>query len=91
MKFSPCVRQTPYCIYLAERVGQYVTEIAAGFTIHELAKYAGLKPTHNMRKRLRSWVEQGDLTMTTGLDKKGRMFILYLIPVVQPPDEDLPF
>lgn len=91
MSFIPCQRQTPYCVALAERVGQWFAQPSGAFTMKELAKFAGLPPTHNMRKRLRTWVDEGHLTQFTGLDEHGRMQIYYSLPYQEIKQEEIPF
>ena len=48
--------ETPYVVYLRERVGQLIAEKHI-FSIQQLAEFSGLKVTPNMRRRLRQWCD----------------------------------
>jgi len=82
--------------------GEYVEgtilEIASGgggaYTFQEIAKIMGLKPTHNLRKRLRTLEKLGRLSIVYGFVGKCATCLIYQIPDSTPSPNrnlDIPF
>jgi len=64
--------QTAYADYLYSKVDEFFALGRGGFTIKEIADFAGLKPTGNLRRRINHCVASGKLRVVPVLiEPKG--------------------
>jgi len=85
---------TIYGEYVQEQVNKISKEGGAQMTFNEVASYMGLKPTHNLRKRLRTLEQLGLLDITMNNNGVCGTCLIYEIPTfsLKPLDNlDIPF
>jgi len=92
MSFKPNRNDTMYSAHV-ERCVAYLGSIGAGaWTIKELASCMGMQPTHNLRKRVRTMVENGLLDCHPYYRDRNEHGHFYTMRVTEVPDIlDLPF
>ncbi len=72
--------QTTYSDYLYRRVDDWFTFRGRAFTIQELAEFADLKVTGNMRRRLQHCVVAGTLNCQIVPNYNGKRATLFYRP-----------
>lgn len=82
-------KSSAYAEYLYFKIDEYFLKKGSAFTVQEIADYCGLKPTTNLRRRIRHAVAIGTLAVSTALvHDKGHCFV-YFRPA--PSNGDIPF
>ena len=82
-------RQTAYADYLYQKMDELLDRVG-GFTIEDLAKSSGLKPTGNMRRRVQHCVAAGTLAVNIALrGDKGHINVYFRPGTI--PEGDNPF
>jgi len=77
----PIVRETAYRLYLMNKIREWHGAGQGDFTVDMLARFAGLKPTGNMYRQLRSFVDDGSLSLVFGYRKQGIRANVYSITI----------
>jgi len=88
---KPPVKQSVYADYLYRKVDQWLTEKGRGFTVQEIAQYAGLTVTHNLRTRLTHAVAAGTLDVHFGYLETGKPRLYFTAPAPAGEQQELPF
>lgn len=76
---NPIQKETAYRLYLMAKIREWYREGRGDFTVLDLAAYAGLNPTGNMYRQLRSFIEDGSLELTNAYKKSGFRQNVYVI------------
>lgn len=71
---------TIYSEYVLEQVNKISQQGGGTLTFKELATIMGLKPTHNLRKRLRTLEQQGVIDITMNNNGICGTCLIYEIP-----------
>jgi len=75
---KPPVKSSAYAEYLYHMVDQYFLKQGSAFTVLEIAEFAALKPTTNLRRRLRHAVAEGHLAVSTAYAGRcSKSFVYY--------------
>jgi len=83
-------KSSAYAEYLYAKVDEYFFKQGSAFTVQEFAEWAGLKPTCNMRRRLRHAVVSGKLIVSTAYAGRSSHGFVYSLPVAEK-DMGIPF
>lgn len=84
------VNQSAYSDYLYQKIDQYAEQVGHGFTVYDIAAFAGLKVTGNLRRRINHCVATGKLHVRPHTYTEHGYCNLYVIPS-QLQEGDLPF
>lgn len=72
-------RPTMYSSMVRSVIERHQREGRGAFTVQELAQYAGIKVTHNLRARLSEFVQKGELECVFAYRETSRpVFVYYL-------------
>lgn len=82
-------RNTVYKQYVFDRVGQVIQSEFELYTYEQLAVLAGLKPTHNFRRRIREMVSEGLLRATVVFSPRGGLMNVFALPIIE--KSEIPF
>lgn len=87
---KPPTKSSAYAEYLYLKIDEYFIKQGSAFTVQEIADFAGLKPTTNMRRRIRHAVAEGKLYLSTAYSGHSTRGFLYMLPPA-PDAGDIPF
>jgi len=73
-------RDTVYKQYVFDRVGQVLQDTDRLYTYEDLASSAGLKPTHNFRKRVNQMVAEGLIKAHVVFSPRGGLKHMFSLP-----------
>lgn len=91
---STATKNTIYSEYVFQQIYELRCSGGGCFNFTDLAKTLGLKPTHNLRARLRQAEAQGSLSIGYGVvGEHGSQYIYTLRPFNHNPSDlsDIPF
>jgi len=71
---------TDYALYVFSNVISTLDKGQGAYTIPELAKFVGLKPTRHFRNRVRQMASEGLLVATPVFTPRGGLTAVYSLP-----------
>lgn len=77
---NPPKKSSAYAEYLYHMIDEYFLKRGSAFTVAEIAEFAQLKVTTNMRRRLRHAVVSGKLAVTAAYTERRGKGNLYYLP-----------
>jgi len=83
--------QSTYADFVYTQIELLYQQGKTEFTVKELAEFAGLKVTHNLRRRLQHAVEAGTLGCFYAIGEKRGSHLVYYKPGFHPTIGELPF
>lgn len=76
-------RNTVYAQFVNSNVISILSAGQGAYTMDELARMVGLKPTHNFRRRVIALVQLGQLKAEAVFSPRGGLMALYSLPVIE--------
>jgi len=76
-------RDTVYAQFVYSNVLSTLAVGQGAYTVDELARMVGLKPTHNFRRRVKALVQSGQLKAEPVFSPSGGLMALYSLPVIE--------
>jgi hypothetical protein len=79
MSYQPVLKRTAYADLVQTWIENYYSGGGGAFCVSELANYAGITATHNLRRQLAHMVSIGFLRTYLGKNKKQRLVNVYFL------------